>query len=98
MDKKIKKQSNFDKKNILKAIRILRNISDEAKGNSKDLYEISKNPFVYLNFVFNKLPEVDHKKMRKIEVLHPIYSEEYNSEFLIIVSNEFKEANKDVLG
>ena len=28
--------------------------------------------------------------MRKIELLHPIYSDKYNSEFLFIVSNEFK--------
>ena len=58
---------------------------------------MSKNPFVYLNFVLNKLPDVDHKKMRKIEILHPIYSDEYNSEFLFIVSNEFKKANKEIL-
>lgn len=35
--------------------------------------------------------------MRKIEILHPIYSDDYNSEFLFIVSNQFKKKNKDIL-
>lgn len=98
-NKKIQKQkkSAFDKKNILKAIKLLKKLSLDTKNNSKDLFELSKQPFLYLNFLVNKLPEVEKKGIRQIKLQNGIYGKNYNSKFLFILSNELFDNNEEEL-
>lgn len=98
-NKKIQKQkkSGFDKKNILKGIKVVKKLSLDKKNNSKDLFELSKQPFLYLNFLVNKLPEVEKNGMRQIKLQNPIYGEKYNSKFLFILSNELFDNNEEEL-
>ncbi len=58
---------------------------------------MTKNPFLYLNFIVNKLPNIDHKKVRRIKLSHEIYSGNYNSRICFIISNQLMEKNEELL-
>lgn len=96
---KISKQtdSQVDKKQILNAIKVVKNIYSTQKGQTKNLFELTKNPFIYMNFIVNKLPDVSHYKDTKLTLANSIYGNEFESKQLFILTNEFKDANKQVL-
>lgn len=59
-------------------------------SQSKNLFSLSSNPFLYLSIALNSLPVVDHRRIRRLNLSSPIYGPEFGSKFLFIVSNEFK--------
>ena len=96
---KISKQTDaqIDKKQILSAIKIIRKLYTDKKDETKNLFELTKNPFIYMNFIVNKLPNVSYYKDTKINIPNSIYSDEFESKNLFILTNEFKNDNKKIL-
>lgn len=96
---KISKESDsvLDKKQVLSAIKAIKTIYDSQKSSTKNLFELTKNPYIYMNFIVNKLPEVPHYKDVKLELPNSVHGSEFEGRFLFIVTNEFKAANKQVL-
>lgn len=96
---KISKKSapQIDKKQILNAIKAIKVLYDSKKGETKNLFELTKNPFIYMNFIVNKLPNVTYYKDTKLEIPNSIYGEEFETKNLFILTNEFKNENKQIL-
>lgn len=59
---------------MLKAIKILMEEKRQKGEQSKDLFEMSSDPFLYLNIVLNKLPELNKQRVRKLPLSTSIYS------------------------
>ena len=96
---KISKQSDsqIDKKQILSAIKVVKSLYAAQKTGTSDLFELSKNPFVYMNFIVNKLPDVNYYKDTKLQLANSIHGKAFETRALFITTNEFKEANSAVL-
>lgn len=96
---KIAKQSDtqIDKKQILSAIKVVKTLYEGQKGDSNNLLELNKNPFIYMNFIVNKLADVNYYKDTKLTLANSIHGNEFETRVLFILTNEFKEANSAAL-
>ena len=96
-DLKITNTANFKIENLQEAIKILTTYSLKKQSKSKDIMTLSKVPFLYVNMVVRKLPEVINITPSQIEVSNALYGKEYSSKHCFIVSNEFKKTYKEQL-
>lgn len=96
---KIAKQSTsqIDKKQILSAVKVVKSLYATQKSGSSNLFELSKNPYIYMNFIVNKLPNVSYYKDTKLELAHSIHGAPFESRVLFILTNEFKEQHSAML-
>ena len=93
------KEAKFelDNKLIVKAGQLIRQLNESDKEASNNLFELSKHHFVYVNVILNALPTVKNIKPVHIELPHSIYGSTFSTKHVLIVSNEFKKANKEAL-
>ena len=97
ISKKAASKQLVDKKLMLKAIKVVKKLHDEEKASSKDLFEMSRKPFIYLNFLLNKLPEVPNYRDIQLTLPSSIYNLDQEEKRLFILTNEVKKKNKEVL-
>ncbi len=92
-----KKPQMIDKKNTLKGIKLLYSLHSKKLETSNDLYTLSKNPFLYLNFVLNTLPDLNNQKVRHFKLAHSIYGKKFGSNLMFVLSNQVYKQNEELL-
>ena len=97
ISKKDSSKQIVDKKLMLKAIKVVQRLHQEEKASSKDLFELSRKPFLYLNFLLNKLPEVSNYRDIQLTLPSSIYNLDQDEKRLFIMTNEVKKNNKELL-
>ena len=87
---------NLQNKIILKAIKVLKELNNRQKGDSKDLMSMNEKSLLYLTTTLNSLPKTINIKPVRIQLVDSLY-EDSPKKFCFIVSNEFKQRFKQEL-
>lgn len=82
---------------VSKAVQQIKKLQSKSESEGNDLLSIGKNPFIYLTILVNELPKKVQIKPVQIELKNSIYGPEFNSRCFFIVTNQFKQENKQVL-
>ena len=82
---------------ITQAVSIIKQLQAATNENSKNLFELSKHSFLYINVILNALPSTLNIKPVQIALPKPIFGPAFSTKHVLIVSNAFKRDNKDAL-
>lgn len=88
---------DIDGRLLAKALQYIREANTKKVGDSKDLFAMTRNPFVYLNVLVNELPDEVKERPAPVAILHSIHGPEFNTRCFFIATNQFKKTNKAVL-
>jgi ribosome biogenesis protein UTP30 len=82
---------------LSKAIKAIRTAHAAVVTDNKDLFAISRNPFVYLTVLVNELPDQVKERPAPVALPHSIHGSAFNTRCFFITTNQFKKTNKAVL-
>lgn len=82
---------------LSKALKYIRSANSAAVSDTKDLFAMSRNPFVYLTVLVNELPDEVKERPVALPIPHSIFGPQFNSRCFFITTNQFKKTNKTVL-
>jgi len=92
----VKSKLKLKNSQVTEAITCLKSILDQKYKNSFDLLSRKEDEFMYLNFVFNKLPVRYSIRPTPIDIPSQIYGEKFNTRVCLIVKDprsDFKDLN-----
>ena len=92
----VEEKLKLKKTQIVQATTVLKKIVDDKFKNNFDLLARKEDEFVYLNFVFNKLPIRYSIRPTPVETPSGLYGKKYNTRVCIIVKDprsDFKDLN-----
>jgi ribosome biogenesis protein UTP30 len=90
----VNEKLQLDKKQIVKAIKCLKKIILDKYKDNKNLLADEKEEFIYLNFIFSKLPYKYSVRPVSIPVPTPLYGPQFNTTVCLFVKDprsDFKE-------
>lgn len=73
---------------IAQAFEALQLEHNRKSEENYDLYEMSSNPFLYLNVMLSSLPSTINIRPVKISLKSSIYGKEFNTQIMLILTNE----------
>ena len=91
------KKLNINGPLLSKAIQHITTLSKKPTGETTDLLEMNKNPFIYLTVLVNELPTKVHVKPVPLSLKHSLHGPEFNTRCFFITTNAFKKDNKELL-
>ena len=92
----VEEKLKLKKSQILSATTVLKKIIDQKYKNNFDLLARKEDEFLYLNFLFNKLPIRYSIRPTPVEIPNEIFGKKYNTRVCIIVKDprsDFKDLN-----